>query len=110
MFEVPAPKRSMKQNLFQFKMPGDEKVYELPKLQYLKPSLVDKLDGGQKIEVIRGITDEYIPGLFDQFDDSEQLIALYEAWAKESGISLGESSGSAESSPSMAEPSGETSS
>lgn len=111
VFEVPAAKRSIDQNLFKFKMPGDDRtVYKLPKLQYIKPSLVEQLDGQSKMTIVRRLTDEYIPGLFDRFEDPDQLLSLYEAWAEESGLSVGESSGSNGSSESTAEPSDETSS
>lgn len=111
VFEVPVAKRSIDQNLFKFKMPGDDRtVYKLPKLQFIKPSLFERLEGSKKIDIIRALTDEYIPGLFDAFEDPDQLLALYNAWAEESGISVGESSGSTSSSEPTVEPSDETSS
>lgn len=111
VFEVPAAKRSLDQNLFKFKMPDDGRtVYKLPKLQYVKPSLFERLEGSRKIEIIRALTDEYIPGLFDKFEDPDQLLALYNAWAEDSGISVGESSGSTSSSEPTVEPSAEISS
>lgn len=154
VFEVPAAKRSIDQNLFKFKMPAprdtvlDEErwqaedpdgytawialrdeaeqlaaeaqrrfaqpaprvTYKLPKLQFIKPALFERLNGSKKIEIIRALTDEYIPGLFDAFEDPDQLLALYNAWAEESGISVGESSGSTSSSERTVEPYDETSS
>lgn len=111
VFQLPAAKRSFEQNLFKFSLPGDDKkVYKLPKLQYIKPKLVADLDGAPKMQIIRALVDEYIPGLFDHFEDPDQLLALYNAWAEESGLSVGESSGSTGSSESTEEPSAETSS
>lgn len=110
VFEVPESKRSLDQNVFKFTFPGDRAVYKIPKLQYLRPSLIEQIEGGSKVAAVRAVTNEYAPGLFERFEDSEQLAAFYEAWAKASGISLGESSGSAESSQDTEEPSAETSS
>lgn len=110
VYQVPPAKRSIKQNVFEFTLPGDKKKYSLPKLAFIKPALVEKLDGGQKSEIVRALLDEYVPGVYDLMEDSYQLIALYEAWAAESGIKLGESSGSDGSSESTKSPSAETSS
>ena len=68
------------------------------------------MEGGSKIVAVKTITNEYAPGLFERFEDAEQLSAFYQAWAEASGISVGESSGSDESSPATPEPSDATSS
>jgi hypothetical protein len=98
MFQVPPSKASVKQNRFEFTMPSDpKKSLSLPLLKYLKPTLIAQLDKGEKIDVIKGLLDAYLPGLFDKFDDFDQVTALYEAWAEASGISVGESSASTDS-------------
>jgi hypothetical protein len=96
--------------VFEFKMPGDKKVYKVPKLKYIRPALIEQLDGGKKSEIMSALIEAYHPGLYAKFDDADQLVDLYEAWAEASGISMGESSGSTASSASTESPSAETSS
>jgi hypothetical protein len=112
VYTVPASKASIKQNRFEFKVPGDRKVYSVPKMKFLKPSLILDIDQEQKKSgVLRRLLEVYHPGLFDQFDDISQVEALYNAWGEASGIQVGESSGSTDSSEaSTAGPSDETSS
>lgn len=137
-FQVPASKASIGQNRFEFEF-GD-KTYSIPKLQYLKPSLMKQLNGQDAEMLVLGLVDEYYPAipaepaveaveatestpavearpavagrpaLSDEFASLDQLLALYEAWAEASGLTVGESSGSGGSSKSTAEPSTETSS
>lgn len=97
-FQVPASKASIKQNQFEFKLPGDRKTYTIPKMQYLKPSLVDKLDPETpKTDTVKTILDFYHPGLWDGFDELSQATAFFEAWAAASSVQLGESSASTDS-------------
>lgn len=109
-FRVPPAKRSIKQNVYEFQMPDSEEIYELPLLRYIKPSLVEELDGGKKSDIVRKLLETYVPGIYERFEDADQLVALYEDWARESGMTLGESSGSTDSPASTEEPSAETSS
>ncbi|MCJ1687786.1 hypothetical protein [Rathayibacter sp. VKM Ac-2927] len=97
MFTVPASKASIKQNRFEFKLPGDDTTYSLPKLQFVKPKLVLQISGSSKADVVRLLMDHYIPDAFEQIESLEQLTALYEAWADASGITPGESSASTDS-------------
>jgi hypothetical protein len=107
-YQVPPSKASIEQNRFTFTLNG--KDYSLPKLAFIKPSLVEQLEGATKLKAVRMLTDHYIPGLFDEFEDAEQLTDLYNAWATASGLKLGESSASRDSSKSTEGPSTETSS
>lgn len=110
-FQVPKAKASIKQNQFEFVMPDEpDKTLVLPLLKYIKPTLIESLDQGEKLDVVRGLLDAYHPGLFARFDDFEQVGALYDAWAEESGISAGESPASPDSSGSTEGPSDTTSS
>ncbi|WP_230670768.1 hypothetical protein [Rathayibacter sp. Leaf248] len=95
MFTVPASKASIKQNRFEFKMPGDTKTtHSLPKLQFVKPALVLQINGSAKADIVRLLMEHYLPDTFEKFESLEQLTALYEAWAEASGITPGESSAS----------------
>lgn len=134
MFEVPASKASIKQNLFEFKMPGatepdpeaakaaDPELFEeyeaarkkweahqakhtrlvktftVPKLQFLRPALLRQMDSlTNQVDRVFALLENYQPALVDQFDDMEQLTALYKAWSEGSGITVGESSASSTS-------------
>jgi len=100
-FEVPASKRSIKQNQFQFKVPGDRKTYSIPKAKYLSVGQVETLSlKGEEVAITdileilgQGEAREAVRAL-----DQEQLMALMEAWQEDSGLSVGESSASTETS------------
>ena len=97
-FQVPASKASIKQNQFEFKLPGDRKTYTIPKMQFLKPNLIDELDPEKpKTDVVKSILEHYHPGLWESFDELSQATAFFEAWAQSSGVDLGESSASTDS-------------
>jgi hypothetical protein len=98
MFEVPASRASVKQNQFEFKIPGDRKTYSIPKLQFLRPALLRQMDSMKnQVDRVYALIENYHPGLVDKFDDMEQLTALYTAWSEGSGITVGESSASSTS-------------
>lgn len=110
VFEVPASRASIKQNQFEFKVPGEKKTRALPLLKFVPVGYRDRL---QKLaEPIReaqaagatpsnevlaafgsfqiDLLEKYAPGITDLMDD-EQLAALLKAWTEASGISVGES-------------------
>ena len=115
-FEVPVAKASIKQNLFEFTIPGDRKTYRLPLMQYLQASFADRMNslaatikaaqtssGTPDPEAIaassnlqREIFEHYVPGLYDKLA-ADQVGALADAWREASTVGLGESSASAES-------------
>lgn len=96
-YQVPPSKKSLKQNRFEFNMPGDKKVYSVPLLKFLKPDLVLELDELSQGMAMRRLLEVEMPGLLPKFDELDQLVGLFEQWGKESGIELGESSASPES-------------
>ncbi|WPM94263.1 tail assembly chaperone [Arthrobacter phage Marchesin] len=115
-FEVPASKASIKQNQFEFKVPGERKARVLPALKYLPIGWRNKLaaaagpiqaakDAGQEIareDLARlgalqlELLEKYSPGLTDVLDE-EQLGALLSAWEGASRVTVGESGASATS-------------
>jgi hypothetical protein len=97
-FEVPASKASIDQNQWSFKMPRDRKTYKVPKLQFMRPSLMREMDTkANRIDRVYMLLEHYHPGLVDQFDGLDQIEAFYTAWAEGSGLSVGESSASSTS-------------
>lgn len=96
-FEVPASKRSIKQNQFQFKVPGDRKTYSIPKAQYLSIGQVAELSqkgGDVQITDLLDILGQGDAHAAVRTLDQEQLVALMEAWQADSGLTTGESSAS----------------
>lgn len=96
VYQVPASKASIKQNQFRFQVPGDKRTYSLPKMQFLpvgvvseasklaEPTLFDFLTffgNGPAAKAVKGL-------------DKDQLSHLTDAWMKDSGVKLGESSAS----------------
>lgn len=110
VYEVPASKASLKQNLFEFKVPGEKKTRSLPLLQYTPLGYRNKLgalarpiQAAQKagkdpaVEDLQALgalqlamLEQYSPGLTDVMDD-EQMGALLKAWQAASTVSMGES-------------------
>lgn len=113
VYAVPPSKASIKQNRFEFTVPGSKKIYSVPKAQYVRPAFLARLralaadvpDGQEPppeiaMELFNAqleMFSHYVPGFTDLFDDSEQIGELLVAWQAESSISLGESSASADS-------------
>lgn len=109
-FELPASKASIKQNQFEFKVPGERKTWSLPLLKFLPIGLRGKLAdaarpiaaaqeakrepdeadleklGGLQLELLN----RYAPGLVDLLDN-DQLGALLVGWQEASGVTVGES-------------------
>ncbi len=118
MFQVPKSKASIKQNQFEFQLPGSKKVWALPKMQYLNADLTGRLGAataaiidpstgkprpdadpalGMEIAALqRQILEQYCPGLY-ALVDQEQLQAIVQAWQAESSITMGESPASSSS-------------
>lgn len=70
----------------------------VPKLQFLRPSLMREMDTkANRIDRVYMLLEHYHPGLVDQFDGLDQIEAFYTAWAEGSGLSVGESSASSTS-------------
>lgn len=98
VYRLPASKKSLKQNQFEFLLPDDDTLYSIPKLKYLKPSLAVKIEDLPLQEAVILLFEEFHPGLFERFEDSEQFEHFTRAWALASGINLPESKPSSDSS------------
>lgn len=98
VFQVPASKASIKQNRFEFQLPGSKKVYSVPKLQFVKPALALQFSEITEIQVANLLFAEYLPEVFPQLEDGSQLESLLNAWKEASeGVGVGEYSASADS-------------
>lgn len=111
VYAVPPSKASVKQNRFEFTMPGSKKVHSVPRVEFIRPAFLRDLsaltadvpDGQEPSDRVKmalyqtqlAIFEHYVPGFTEMFDDSEQIGTLMAAWQAESSISLGESSASA---------------
>jgi hypothetical protein len=96
VYEVPVSKKSLKQNRFEFTLPGSKKVHSIPLLKFVKPSFIRDYADLEETEFIIKFLDDTIPGVLDGLDDLEQLTGLFTAWQEASGISVGESEASPE--------------
>lgn len=102
VYEVPESKRSVKQNQFLFKVPGDRKQYGIPKAKYLPVGVIEKMSLRQDELTLVDILALFEGGDKTASDairtlDGEQLMQLTSAWQEDSGISAGESSASTDS-------------
>lgn len=122
VFKVPASKASIKQNQFEFELevPGSNgkkksKRFTLPKMQYISSDLRERMqrtsiplkaaidagiepdpaDAVEASKIQRELFEKYAPGLYELVTD-DQIQALQAAWQEASGITLGESSPSAD--------------
>jgi len=99
VFRLPASKKSLAQNQFRFVLPDEpDTVYSIPKLRFLRPSLAVKIESMRVNDAVVELLEEFQPGLLDKLDDVDQLEALVLGWAQASGITLGESKPSSDSS------------
>jgi len=96
MFEVPAAKRTLKQNVFEFKI--GTKAYTVPKFEYLPVGVLETIEAtaadavGPFLDVF-GAKDSAV-GKAVRTLDKDQLIALIKAWQVDSDVTVGESKGS----------------
>ena len=96
VYEVPAAKRSLKQNLFEFKI--GTKTYSVPKFEFLAVGVLESIEAAPADAVgpylgVFGEPDSPI-GKAIRTLDKDQLSGLIQAWQAHSGITLGESEGS----------------
>jgi len=119
-FEVPRSKASLKQNQFEFTLPGSKKKYQLPLLQFVSNGLRDPLvktiaEVSEYVDAETGrprpdmpkslgvaisdltqqIFDKHAPGVWEQLDQV-QMQALIAEWNRQSSTSVGKSLPSAE--------------
>lgn len=111
VYQVPKSKASIKQNRFEFSFPGERKVRSVPLLQYVRPALALKFEELGEAESVKLLFADIYPSedLFAKFEDVEQFEAWLEEWQRQSGVTVGESSASPDSSESTAGPSDTTS-
>lgn len=116
VYQVPASRASLKQNVFEFQVPGSRKIWTLPLQQFL-PADISHAIGKQAGAIRRAqaageepdevtalalaelqaeLIERYCPGLY-ALVDAEQLQDLVKAWGEASRVGLGESSASAPS-------------
>lgn len=121
-FEVPKSRASLKQNQFEFTLPGRKKKYAMPYMQFLTNGLRDPLidvfrelkthmgegegmdaeaaarqlsqDAQLRMQdLTREIFERYNPGIYAEMDQ-EQVVAVFNQWAAESQTTVGKSSAS----------------
>jgi len=93
-FKVPASKKSIDQNRFEVEATNG-KTFQLPSLKYIDPNLMVQVEAMPQMAGTKHMFESIAPGLFETFEDGEQVGALMEAWQEFSGVTLGESQASA---------------
>jgi hypothetical protein len=96
MFEVPAAKRSLKQNVFEFKV--GTKAFSVPKFEHLSVGVLEAVELAPENAIgpylsVFGVKDSAI-GKAIRTLDKDQLTALIGAWQADSGVTVGESEAS----------------
>lgn len=107
VFNIPAAGGHLKKNRFEFRLPGDDTVHSLPKLEYTPP------EGEEYFESAAGKAlnnREFVSGLIDTLDaelgkkfraarlSRDQVRAFYQSWMDAGRVKdPGESSGSDDS-------------
>lgn len=93
VYEVPPAKRSLKQNVFEFKIAG--KTYNVPKFEYLPVGVLETIEStasdavGPFLDVF-GAKDTPV-GKAVRTLDKDQITALIKAWQADSDVTVGES-------------------
>lgn len=115
-YEVPKSKASIKQNRFEFVIEG--KTFDLPLLKFLSGEKIEEIAAAEEKGGMTAVAATY--SLFGEAGtpagdavrklDQDQMEALSSAYMEASGISVGESEASTDSSKSTERPSDTTSS
>jgi len=96
VYEVPTAKRSLKQNVFEFKVGA--KSFSVPKFEHLSVGVLEAVESAPENAIgpylsVFGEKDSPI-GKAIRTLDKDQLTALIGAWQADSGVTVGESEGS----------------
>ena len=91
-FSVPASKRSVKQNRFEFTIDG--KKFDIPLMKYLPLSAAEAFENEEPVRGILAACDGDAARDAVRQLDGEQLDALLTAWQEASEVKVGESSAS----------------
>lgn len=96
VYEVPAAKRSLKQNVFEFKVGA--KTYNVPKFEHLSVGVLESIEAAPANAIgpflsVFGEPDSPT-GKAIRSLDKDQLVGLIHAWQADSGVTTGESSAS----------------
>lgn len=119
VYEVPASKKSLKQNRFEFDLPPvkgqpahgkpedddyrpaikalPKRRVSVPLMKFLKPVLVLEMDSQSPALAMKNLLDHEAPDVLARIEDLDQLQGLFQAWGEASGLDLGESEASPES-------------
>lgn len=101
-FDVPASKKSIKQNRFEFTIPAADdpdarRNYSIPLLKFAPVAAAEAFEQDQPIKAILLALDNAKANDDIRALDGDQFGALIEAWQEASGITAGESEASTDS-------------
>jgi hypothetical protein len=87
-FQVPASKKSHKQNRFEFEHDG--KTFSIPLLKYIPAAAAELLEEGKLISALIVACDDAAAQSAVRLMDADQIDVLTDAWKDASDISPGE--------------------
>ena len=88
MFKVPASKKSIKQNRFEFELDGRQ--YDIPLLKFAPVAAAELLEQGKQIAALMMMLNDDSAAEAVRSLDGDQFGALMDAWAEASGVDAGE--------------------
>lgn len=96
VYEVPAAKRSLKQNVFEFKVGA--KTYSVPKFEHLSVGVLEAIEAAPDDAIapflsVFGAKDSPVGKAVREMD-KDQLVGLIKAWQADSDVTVGESEAS----------------
>jgi hypothetical protein len=95
VFEVPASKRSIKQNQFEFSLDG--KTYSIPTLKFAPVEAAEAWEQGQGVKAVMLAAGNPDAEAAIRTMAGDQFEALVNAWQEASGVEAGESRASTDS-------------
>lgn len=94
-YEVPASKKSKKQNRFEFSHDGE--TYDVPLMKFVSAGAMEAFEAGKNMTGLILAADDERTRDAVRTMESDQLAGLMGAWQEASGITAGESEASLDS-------------
>lgn len=95
VYQVPASKKSIKQNRFEFA--ADGKTLSIPLMKFLSVRAAEEFEAGRTVAGLLAGADSDAARDAIRSMDSDQLEGFVAAWQEASGVEVGESPASSES-------------
>lgn len=94
MFEVPQSKKSIRQNRWEFTIPGEDGTFDVPLMKFASIAAMEAFEAGKESTGLILAADNERARDAIRSLDADQVTALLDAWSEASGVTVGESQGS----------------